>query len=179
MPEKPSKLMPALYGGIVMAAISAVPFVSIINCFCCAGVLLGGFLAVFFYQKDLTVQMPPLTNSDALQLGALAGVFGAIIGTILSALILAAFGNVSSQVILDIIRGFEDQMPPGTMDQIEQSMSQSAGLGFMAIMISFFTSIIIDPLFGLLGGLIGYSVYKPKPGAHPPLPPTQPPAAGV
>jgi len=179
MPEKPSKLLPALYGGVVMAAISAIPFVSIINCFCCAGVMLGGFLAVFFYQKDLTIQTP-LTNSDALQLGALAGVFGAVIGTILSGLIMALFGDVSRQIIMDIIRGFEDQMPPGTMEQIEQGMSQSTGMGFMGIMIAFFTSIIIDPLFGLLGGLIGYSVYKPKPGAHPPMtspmPPSQPPA---
>lgn len=179
MPEKPSKLMPALYGGIVMAAISAIPFVSIVNCFCCAGVMLGGFLAVFFYQKDLTIQMPPLTNGDALQLGALAGVFGAIIGTILSALVLAAFGNISGEVVLDIIRGFEDQMPPGTMEQIEQSMSQSAGLGMMSILMSFFTSIIVDPLFGLLGGLIGYSVYKPKPGAQPPMPQAPPPAMGA
>ena len=174
MPEKPSKLLPALYGGIVMAAISAIPFVSIINCFCCAGVMLGGFLAVFFYRKDLTPQTP-LTNSDALQLGALAGVFGAVIGTILSALIMAIFGNVSQQIILDILRGFEDSMPPGTMEQIEQSMAQSAGMGAMGLMIAFFTSIIIDPLFGLLGGLIGYSVYKPKPGMQPPMvPPTTP-----
>jgi hypothetical protein len=171
--------MPALYGGIVMAAISAIPFVSIINCFCCAGVMLGGFLAVFFYQKDLTIQMP-LTNSDALKLGALAGVFGAVIGTVLSALIMAAFGDVSRQVIMDIIRGFEDQMPPGTMEQIEQSMEQSAGMGFMSLLISFFSSIIIDPLFGLLGGLIGYSVYKPKPGVQPPMtPPPMPPGTGM
>jgi hypothetical protein len=176
MPEKPSKLLPALYGGVVMAAISAMPFVSIINCFCCAGVLLGGFLAVFFYQKDLTAQTP-LTNSDALQLGALAGVFGAIIGTVLSAMVMALFGNVTSQIVLDIIRGFEDKMPPGTMEQIEQSMSQSSELGIMGIMMAFFTSIIVDPLFGLLGGLIGYSVYKPKPGVFPPMMPPTPPAS--
>jgi hypothetical protein len=174
MPEKPSKLMPALYGGIIMAVISATPFISIINCLCCAGVMLGGFLAVFFYQKDLTIQTP-LTNSDALQLGALAGVFGAVIGTVLSGLIMALFGNVSAQFILDIIRGFEDKMPPGTMDQIEQSMMQSQEIGVMGIVMGFVTSIIIDPLFGLLGGLIGYSVYKPKPGIQPPMmPPTTP-----
>lgn len=176
MPEKPGYLMPALYGGVIMAVISAIPFVNIINCFCCAGILLGGFLAVFFYQKDLTSQMPPLANSDGLKLGALAGVFGAVIGTILGALVMLAFGNVGSQVILDILRGFEDSMPPGTLEQIEQSMEQSAAMGATSIIISFLTSIIIYPLFGLLGGLIGYSVYKPKPGARPTV---QPPTAGA
>jgi hypothetical protein len=121
----------------------------------------------------------PLTNSDALQLGALAGVFGAIIGTVLSAMVMALFGNVSSQIVLDILRGFEDKMPPGTMEQIEQSMSQSSELGIMGIVWMFFTSIIVDPLFGLLGGLIGYAVYKPKPGVFPPMMPPTPPASPV
>ena len=61
-------------------------------------------------------------------------------------------------------------------EQIEQSMMQSSELGMVGIAIGFVTSIIIDPLFGLLGGLIGYSVYKPKPGMQPPVaPPTQTP----
>jgi hypothetical protein len=30
--------------------------------------------------------------------------------------------------------------------------------------------LIIYPIFGLLGGLIGYSVYKPKAGTPPPAP---------
>ena len=46
MPEKPSKLMPALYGGIIIGLLSGIPFISLINCICCAGVIIGGFLAV-------------------------------------------------------------------------------------------------------------------------------------
>ncbi len=180
MPEKPSKLMPALYGGIVMAVISAAPVVNIVNCFCCAGVMLGGFLAVFFYKKDLTPQAPPLTNGDALLLGVFAGLFGAVIGIILHILMLATVGNVTSGVMMEILRNFEDKMPPGTLDQIEQSMEQSGNLGMMSIITTFFTSIIIDPLFGLLGGLIGYAVYKQKPGTRPLAPPpVNPPATGI
>ena len=178
MPDQPGKMMPALYGGIVIAVISTVPFLSLINCLCCAGGMLGGFLAVFFYTKDMTAQSPPLTNSLGLQLGALAGLFGALIGTVLNILILATIGNVSSQVELDILRGFEDSMPPGTLEQIEESMEQSGGLGMISILTSFFTSIIIDPLFGLIGGLIGYSFYKNK-VARPPAPPAVPPPTAV
>lgn len=39
----------------------------------------------------------------------------------------------------------------------------------------FFVNLIIDPLFGLLGGLIGYAVFKPK--TPPVMPP--PPAPGM
>jgi hypothetical protein len=174
MPEKPSILMPALYGGLIMAVISAVPGLNLINCLCCAGVMLGGFLAVFFYQKDLTPQSPPLTNGDGLKLGALAGVFGAVVGTILGLVVVAAFGNVGADMVLDVLRGFEDSMPPGTMEQIEQQMSESAAPGFLTIIMNFLGAIVIYPLFGLIGGLIGYSVYKPKPGSHMPMPPTTP-----
>jgi hypothetical protein len=55
-------------------------------------------------------------------------------------------------------------------------MAQSSEVGVMGIMMAFVFSIIIDPLFGLLGGLIGYSIYKPKPGVFPPVMPPKPPA---
>jgi hypothetical protein len=59
MPTQPSKFMPALYGGIIMAVISAVPVVNLVNCFCCAGIMLGGFLAVFFFKKELKRRTHP------------------------------------------------------------------------------------------------------------------------
>ncbi len=50
-------------------------------------------------------------------------------------------------------------------------------MGFLQIVITF----VIDPLFGLIGGLIGYSVFKEKKTvpAGPPPPPVQPPAQQV
>jgi hypothetical protein len=166
MPEKPSKLMPALYGGIVIGVISGLPFISLLNCLCCAGVLLGGFLSVFFYKKDLTPQMPPLESNDALQLGALAGLFGAIVGNILSAIILYSVGNLMGEAMVKFLEGLRDQMPPGTIEQIEEGV-RSGKVSPVGIVVS----LIIDPIFGLLGGLIGYSVFKPKAVIEPPAPP--------
>ena len=31
MPDKPGKLMPALYGGVIMGVISGIPILSIVN----------------------------------------------------------------------------------------------------------------------------------------------------
>jgi hypothetical protein len=176
MPERPSKLLPALYGGVIMGVISAVPFLNLLNCLCCAGIMVGGLMSVFFYKNDLTPSMPSLTSSDGLQLGALAGVFGAIVGTILHALTLAAFGGVGSETVMQILRSFGDQMPPQVLDQIESLMQHSGGFSGLSILWTFLTSIILDPLFGLLGGLIGYSLFKAKPemvNVQPPPPPAQ------
>jgi len=171
MPEKPSKLMPALYGGIIIGVISGIPYLSFVNCLCCAGVLFGGFMAVFFYNKDLTPAMPPLTGGDAIQLGALAGLIGAIVGSVIMGLVMVTVGNVAGEALYDLLMSFYetvgilDQMPPEAVDQMYEQMT-SAQLDPMTIVMS----LVIDPLFGLLGGLIGYAVYKPKAGTPPPQP---------
>ncbi len=177
MPEKPSKLLPALYGGLIMGAISGLPVLSILNCFCCAGILLGGFLSVLFYKNDLTPTSPPLTSSDGMQLGALAGLFGALFGTIVHLIMLASVGNVSSEIILNILKNLN--LPPEAMDQIERNLDQSAAMTAFSITIGLVTSLVIDPLFGLLGGLIGFNVFKSKGPAVPVQPPPPPPVPPV
>lgn len=176
MPEKPSKLMPALYGGIIIGLLSGIPFVSLINCLCCAGILIGGFLAVFFYKKDLPPDAPPLTNNDALALGALAGLFGALFSSIISSVFLLTVGNVAAGMMYDFFiwgydkAGILDKMPPEALDEMREGMSDS-GIKISTIAWSF----VVTPLFGLLGGLIGYAVFKPKVEEQPPAPPTLPP----
>ncbi len=171
MPEKANKLLPALYGGIIMGVISGVPGLSLINCLCCAGVLFGGFMGVFFYKKGLTEKMPSLTAGDSVAVGALAGVFGAIIGSAITAMIFASLGNVGGEIAMRFLDRYRDQMPPGTLDQIEENF-QRGGLSVLHFVLSLF----IDVLFGLLGGLIGYAVFKPKGGAAPMQPPPAPAA---
>ncbi len=170
MQQKPSIVLPALYGGIIIAAISAIPGLNLLNCLCCAGVLLGGALSVFFYKKDLKPEHAPLESGTAIQLGALAGVFGAIIGTAITAAIMAAFGNVSRHVIASFLEGFRDQMPSEAFDQAIRSL-ENGGLTIVTLVIS----LVIDTLFGLLGGLIGFAIWKPKPGAATPPPQVPPP----
>ena len=166
-------LMPALYGGIIIGFLSEVPGLKLINCFCCAGIMLGGYFAVLFYKKDLLPGMLPLASSDGLQLGALAGVFGAIFSLILSKLIMLIMGGPDIEMVKGILdsMGLSSQLPPGTMEQIEEGMRSP--LTFFQILISF----IINPLFGMIGGLIGYAILKPKaPVQPPPVPPPVQPA---
>ncbi len=170
MPEKPGKVLPALYGGIIMGLISGIPFLNLVNCLCCAGILLGGVMSVFFYKNNLTAAMPPLTSSDGIALGALAGVFGAIVETIIAGLIMMAFGNVARQAMMSLMdsSGIMSQMPPEALENMQRSMEEG-GLSVFSVVMSFIVAVI----FGLLGGLIGYSIFKSK---TPPPMISQPPA---
>lgn len=174
MPEKPNKFTPALYGGIIIGVISGIPFLNLLNCCCCAGVLLGGALAVFFYKNDLREGMAPLTSGDAIELGAIAGVIGAVIGSILTAGFLATLGNVNAEPFLGILDMFKDKVPPEALEEAEAKI-RAGGFSILNLVMS----LVIDTVFGLLGGLIGYAIFKPKPPQLNMQPPVVPPPAQV
>jgi len=175
MNSKPDKLMPALYGGIIMALISGIPGLNLINCLCCAGIMLGGFLAVFFYRKETGDPSLPFTAGDAAIVGLLAGVFGAVFGVILSSAIRLAFGNFEARLVGSLFERWATELPPEIWDSIRESLGSP--LNAVSLMVSFFTSLVLDVLFGLLGGLIGYVVFKPKVGSMVPPPPAPLPSS--
>lgn len=159
--QKPDKVIPALYGGLVMGVISAIPFVNLINCLCCAGVLLGGFLAVFFYKNNFTPDTPPYTAGDCLAVGALSGVFGALTSVVLSAITVMIFGDVMREFILRLLEEGGFDIPEDVMEELRRIIEERPTAA-ESIVIDLLVSLIVYPIFGLLGGLIGYGVWKPK-----------------
>jgi hypothetical protein len=172
MNPKPDMKIPALYGGIIIGLISSIPFLSFINCFCCAGILLGGFLAVMFYTKNFTPDTPPFTAGDCIAVGVFAGIIGAVVETFLSIAFVAMFGNVTVEFLLNFLRNSNIQIPDEAMEKLEEALQQSRSV--VTIMTNFFFAMMINALFGLLGGLIGYSVFKPKQSQVMPPPPPAP-----
>ncbi len=173
MNSKPDKLIPALYGGVIMALISTVPFVNLVNCLCCAGILFGGVMAVYFYKNNFTPDTPPFTSGDCIAVGAIAGVISAFITTILGLIMVALFGDVMQNLVMEFLRNSRFNIPDEAMQQIENALRVRTGMLF--IMAEFGQHLIIHTLFGLLGGLIGYSIFKRKQQVMPP-PAARPPA---
>ncbi len=152
--------MPALYGGLIIAGISAIPGLNLINVCCCAGILSGGFLAVFFYKQELTPGMDPLTSNDCVRLGAFAGVIAAVAGTMISMAVMLIFGNIALEMMMKIIHRMNVELPENVEQMIQQGMEEK--ISFFGMFFSLFLNLIIDVLFSTLGGLIGWSVFKPK-----------------
>ncbi len=158
---KPNKTTPALYAGILMGFVSAIPFINFLNCFCCAGILGGGVLAVFFYKQHFTPEMPPLTSGDCLAVGALAGLVGAIVSSVLSVVVSSIFGNVIAQMMYGWLESYNLNIPGDEMDKLHNLLDESFSVS--SFLWSLIGSMFIYPLFGLLGGLIGWGIFKPKP----------------
>ena len=170
MPEKPNKLRIALISGGVIGAVSAIPGISLINCCCCAGVWLGGLLAMYLYQKEFTPEMPPLESSDALMLGLMAGVLGAFVATALNLIILVTFGPIEQELVKSIFGKVLERMaeqgsiPNDMVDslttQLDQSISESGRMS--NIFGGLFITLIIYPIFTILGALLGFSIFRRK-----------------
>jgi hypothetical protein len=159
--QKPDKFIPALYGGFIIAVISSVPMLNLVNCLCCAGVLFGGFLAVFFYKSNFTPDTPPYTAEDCLAVGALAGVTGAFFSTLLSLLFVMMFGDVAREFVLRLLENSALEIPEELLDEMRRVLEETP-TGAIAVFIDLVSSLILFSIFGLLGGLIGYGVWKPE-----------------
>ena len=152
----------ALLGGVITGATIGLPVLDLLNCACCAGVMLGGFLAVFFATRDELPGQPPLARTEALQLGVLSGLFGALAGTLLHGLVLLIAGDVATELLRSVLSDpdLSASLPPELTEGLEEMFRGQEGFSVLDILIHFLLWLVIAPLFGLVGGLLGYSMLK-------------------
>jgi hypothetical protein len=168
-----AKFRPAVWGGLFIGVLSALPFVSALNGCCCLWVVCGGLLTSYLLQESRPVA---LTAGDGAIGGLLAGAIGAVISSILSAIITAASGMSMNGAVEQMLeRGGE--LPPGLVRALEQ-MRDVPSVAWVAL--SFFVVLIVYPIFSMLGGLLGVAIFKKNPPPPPPgtveiLPPEPPP----
>ncbi len=170
MMEKPSKQRAALLGGLVIGLVSGIPGLSLINCCCCAGILIGGALSVYLYKEEFTAEMPPLESSDVLILSIIAGIIGALVATVVSGMVSILFGPVETEFFRKITARIIDKLASqgalqqNSIDEIQNRLEQAAKekLSFGSILRSLIFTLIIYPIFSMLGGLIGFSIFGKK-----------------
>lgn len=152
--------MPSLYGGLLIATLWSVPGLNLINCLCCAGVLLGGFLAVLLYQKEISPDMDQLVQQDCIQLGMYAGIIASVAAVVIQVMVTLVFGNVAIDVMMKLIDRLNVDIPPQFMQVINEAKDAEPNL--IGSIFSIFVYILPNTLFSILGALIGWNVFKPK-----------------
>ncbi|MCX7973332.1 MAG: hypothetical protein N3B16_02370 [Candidatus Aminicenantes bacterium] len=143
-------IIPALVGGVAAGFLSSLPLA---NCFCCLWIILGAFLAVFLYSRDLA---KPLSLADGLLLGILSGLVATIIDFFLSIPFQAINAALASR-FLETLAQFTEEIPFNWDRWLERS--EMARLGFPLI---FFTLILRTFIFvglGAVGGALGVAFF--------------------
>jgi hypothetical protein len=160
MKPTPDKIMPSLYGGLLIATLWAVPGVNFINCLCCAGVLMGGFLSVLLYQKHLTPESEPMTQRDCVYLGLYAGIIAAVATVMIQIVVSSIFGNITLEIMMRIVHRMNVDLPPEFSQLIDQAKNEKPSI--VGGIFQIFVNIIPNGLFSVLGAMIGWNVFKPK-----------------
>lgn len=168
------KIKPAIVGGSVMAIISTIPYLNMVNCLCCAGVVLGGMASVYFYQKSLPENEPLLKTKYGVILGAFSGIFGAILETLITVLTIKYFSsNYFDNVYIEIEKSIESLQDSGSeipaiLFQVQETITSFAeevaqhGYSLVLTIIILVFNTFKNVLFGLLGGLLGVAILKKK-----------------
>ncbi len=145
-----SKLKPALIGGIAEGVAGSIPILNLVNVACCILVVGGGVLAAYLYMKDA----PPSARAplgDGLKLGLLAGLIGAVVFALISIpmAVLIPWWPFGPPPL--------ENLPPEVASMLSSPVPLAIFFGLI--------SLIIDPIFCGLGGLIGVAIFNKKPAA--------------
>ncbi len=155
-----SKAQPAFWGGLFIGVLSALPFVSALNACCCLWVIAGGVLTAYLLQERSSVA---ITAGDGAVTGLLAGAIGAVIAGVLGAVIAALQGTTGAES-LDQMLG-QGELPPEVAQVFGRMRELPASVWFIAPLLFF---LVVFPIFGMLGGLLGVAIFKRTPPPPPP-----------
>jgi uncharacterized protein YqgC (DUF456 family) len=160
----PERFQPALWGGLFIGVLSALPFVNLGNCCCCLWVILGGVLATYLRQQNTPFQ---LQASEGALLGLVAGAIGGVIGQVLSIPLEMMMGPLQQEFIQRMLEN-----NPDLPSEVRDAMGSATAVGAVRV-VSALVSIFISTVFGMLGGLLGVAIFKKN------LPPPPPPGTGT
>lgn len=168
MPPAP-KLQPALFGGLFIGVLSALPIINLGNCLCCMWVIGGGALAVYLMQQNYPYAVQ---SADGALVGLLAGVIGGALCGLIVIPIALAFGPMEQRIIQRALEQNRD-MPPEARTFID-NMTRGSVIGLMAI-VGVFARAVIFGVIAMLGGLLGVALFRkkdlPPPGTAVVMPP--------
>ena len=156
-----SKFTPVIISTIIITIISVFPFLNFINLLCCAGVMLGVVAGTGYYNNQLKKSGENIQFKDGASIGILSGILSALLVIILTTIISIAMKQNPIPTLYNIIDKQGFHLPPDVeilLQKISDEYSKS-GFSITLTIANLVLYIITYPVFGLLGGIIGVSIF--------------------
>lgn len=165
MIEKPNKLQPALFGGLIIGVLSSIPLVNAGNLCCCLWVLLGGAIAARMLIKRSAYL--PVTTGEGAKVGAIAGVVSAGVILVVSVPLNLLLGSSNTQSLREIADATDNLAFREGMLQVTAMMQDHPVLFALC---TWFVTSILYVAFASIGGMIGVAMFEKRKGQQPPAP---------
>jgi Protein of unknown function (DUF4199) len=159
--------LPSLVTGFGAAVLTTVPGVKEFGC--CLLVPLAVITALLLFKKTSTDDQP-ITIKQSLLIGLFTGLFAAVFATLFDLLITFIMHSndfvQSLPQTKQVLEGLKlGEAAKQTLDLMNSMAKQIVATGFsiLYIVFIFLSNVIIDAIFGLLGGLIGRVIINRRP----------------
>ncbi len=150
---KPKIISSALLAGTLAGIISAIPYLSGLNC-CCFWFILGGFWAAYLvWHPQKSANMGTMVGTAFL-----SGIVAATVYSVLSTILFSMSSEMTIAQMQQAISTSGQEIPPEFMEAVEE-LIRSPVVAFLVI---FAFSILVFPIGSVLGGLLGGLILRNK-----------------
>lgn len=160
--DMPDNFRSILFGSALIAVIGLVPYMSLINAFCCMGLLLAGAITVYHYT---TTHHLTLTSGEGFRLGVYTGVLGGLTTLVISYSLQLFLGYIPGSELLAILKKLQLSMvqnDPEMTREIESAYRevQDSELSVVQMVFGTLVTMTVDPVFTGIGGAIAANLFK-------------------
>lgn len=157
----PNRVKAAAIGGATAGVASSLPILEYVNVACCALIVGGAVLAVYLaLRNEPPTEKAPLGAGAGI--GALSGIFAAVVGTIVSIPLTLIRGNAGAGAIQEMLDSGAIAIEGPVRDILESMAGSGDGIAVGALLVGLVFALIIDSIFGTLGGILGAAIFNKK-----------------
>lgn len=141
--------------GSAVVAVLSTSYLGLINCLCCAGVIIGAMVAVWHYTNTNELTIP---TGEGAVMGLIAAVVGTVIAFVLNMILTSMGLGLEAAIQEFVLDRFGDQMSPEQLADMEEQFEASSSLG--ARLVNGVIGLAVSSVFGAIGGALGASLFK-------------------
>ncbi|MGC8774570.1 MAG: hypothetical protein ACP5R6_04825 [Chlorobaculum sp.] len=120
VPGRPSKVSALLGGAVLLVLTTTLPYLTLINAFLFAGIIIAGAVAAWYYIMRNQIRLEP---GEAFVLGAMSGFIGGALSVLVAYLLERWFGYIPGLESLRLLVAWATSLAPEDAETFRQMLA--------------------------------------------------------